>query len=330
MKFKHIPVKLEDTIIIAANSVKSFCNKHNINADDCLIIDATVGLGGHSLKMLEAISDVKIVGIDRDPTAIKIASERCENYKNRICFFESTFDNLEGARDFAREYFNNKKLQIALIVFDFGVSSMQLDDGDRGFSYNKDARLDMRMDSSSELSAYEVVNNYSQTELVEIFRKYSDEKYANYIAKQIITDRLAAPINTTLQLADTIKKALPIKLQYTNYISSQKRIFQAIRIEVNNELGCIEDALDSLFSVANSGTNVIFMSYQSLEDKLVKSFIKTNSELSADLAHLPIVPDALLPKLIDLTKKSQKLASKSEESENSRSHSVRYRVCEFS
>ena len=209
-------------------------------------------------------------------------------------------------------------------MFDLGVSSVQLDDGDRGFSFHKDAKLDMRMDTSKSLTAYDVVNNYSYQELVDIFRKYGEEKYATSVAKKIVKYRETKDIVTTLELVDIIKSGMPMKAMRDGHPA--RRVFQAIRIEVNDELGVLERALRDSLDLLNVSGRVAVITFQSLEDRIVKKIFKEYSEISSEIKDLPFIPQEYIPKYKIIEKGLT--PSESELEDNNRARSSRLRVIE--
>ncbi len=210
------------------------------------------------------------------------------------------------------------------ILFDLGVSSMQLDEDYRGFSYHNDARLDMRMDRDSEISAYDVVNNYSYGDLVRVIQNYGEEKYATSIVKNIIKYREVKPIETTLELVDIIKKSMPMRELRDGHPA--RKTFQAIRIEVNHELDVLSEALEQAVELLNVGGRLCVITFHSLEDRIVKNVMKKYSEVDSKFAKLPYVPDEYAPKLRIISKGITPSADEIEE--NNRSRSARLRVAQ--
>lgn len=297
----HISVLLEETIKYL-----------DLNSTD-IVVDATIGLGGHSNKILNVINSGYLYGFDQDINAVNYSNELLKNYKN-FEIINTNFKNLKTE-------LNNRNInKIDKVLFDLGVSSPQLDNKERGFSFHEDARLDMRMDQSQSLDAYKVVNEYSLEDLIKIFRTYGEEKHSVSIAKGIIKNR---PINTTLELAEIIKENVPIS--YRNKKHPARKIFQAIRIEVNDELNVFEQTLNDVLEMLNIGGRVAVISFHSLEDKIVKNKFKELSSLPSELSKLPIVPEHLKPsyKIVCNIEPSNK-----ELEENKRARSARLRVIE--
>ena len=274
-------------------------------------IDATVGYGGHSSHILKEIGKEGVLfAFDQDDEAISYSTKRLSEIGNNFTIFKSNFVNM-------KKYVNEK---VDGILFDLGVSSPQLDDGDRGFSFHKDAVLDMRMDKNNPLDARKVVNEYSYDDLVRIFYKFGEEKYAKPIAKRIINSR---PINTTLELAEIIKESVPIS--YRNKSHPARKVFQAIRIEVNHELDILESSLNDAFDLLNVGGRLAVITFHSLEDKIVSNVFKKLCSDDESTKKLPFVPDELKAKakiIVKLTPSEEEL------NENNRSRSSKLRVIE--
>jgi 16S rRNA (cytosine1402-N4)-methyltransferase len=211
------------------------------------------------------------------------------------------------------------------ILFDLGVSSVQLDEAERGLSYHKDAKLDMRMNQNQKLTAFDVVNNYSKEDLIKIFFEYGEEKYSKAIASAIIKNREISPINTTLELAEIIKNSVPEKYRRNSHPA--RKIFQAIRIEVNNELNVFEKALNDALDLLNTGGRICVITFHSLEDRICKNIFKNESEVDKFYKGLPNIPDEYKPK-IKLVNKKPILPSSRELEENSRSRSAKLRIIE--
>ncbi len=306
----HISVALNRCIELLTPAIK--------NSAHPVFVDATLGLGGHSYEMLNRFSSLTLIGIDRDLEAIKIANERLIGFKNRTYIAHSVFDRFEEVV----KSFGFAKVDAAL--FDLGVSSMQLDRADRGFSYSQDAPLDMRMDQSQGITAAEIVNNWSHSELTRILRLYGEEKFAPRIADFIIREREITPITSTSALSALIKHAIPAAARRTGGNPS-KRTFQALRIAVNNELDAIESALPQALSLLNVGGRLVVLSFQSLEDRIVKEIFSqaTQSNTPRDL---PIELPEFAPKFKIIAK--GEAATDSEIAENARAQSVRIRAVE--
>ena len=274
-------------------------------------IDATVGYGGHSSHILKEIGKEGVLfAFDQDDEAISYSTKRLSKIGDNFTIFKSNFVNMKN-------YVNEK---VDGILFDLGVSSPQLDDGDRGFSFHKDAVLDMRMDKNNPLDARKVVNEYSYNDLVRIFYKFGEEKYSKPIAKAIINSR---PINTTLELAETIKESVPIS--YRNKSHPARKVFQAIRIEVNHELDILESSLSDAFDLLNVGGRLVVITFHSLEDKIVSNVFKKLCSDDESTKRLPFVPEELKAKAKMIVKLTP---SEDEINENNRSRSSKLRVIE--
>ena len=274
-------------------------------------IDATVGYGGHSSHILKEIGKEGVLfAFDQDDEAISYSTKRLSKIGDNFTIFKSNFVNM-------KKYVNEK---VDGILFDLGVSSPQLDDGDRGFSFHKDAVLDMRMDKNNPLNARKVVNEYSYDDLVRIFYKFGEEKYSKPIAKAIINSR---PINTTLELAEIIKESVPIS--YRNKSHPARKVFQAIRIEVNHELDILESSLSDAFDLLNVGGRLVVITFHSLEDKIVSNVFKKLCSDDESTKKLPFVPEDLKAKAKMIVKLTP---SEDEINENNRSRSAKLRVIE--
>ena len=289
----------------------------NLNLkDDSVIVDCTLGYGGHSSEILKRITKGKLYSFDQDDEAIKSAKNRLDKIGNNYTIIRSNFVNLESE---IKKYENS----VDGILYDLGVSSPQLDEAERGFSFHNDAELDMRMDKASPLTAYDVVNNYSYEELTNILYKYGEEKYASSIAKKIIKERELKPIKTTLELVEIIKSAVPEKYKRDKHPAT--KTFQAIRIEVNKELDVFESSLRQALDLVKIGGRVCVITFHSLEDKICKNIFKSVSEVDKNLRNMPIIPDELMPKykvIANIKPSLEELAN------NNRARSARLRVIE--
>lgn len=304
--YGHIPVLLEESISYLITDKKG------------IYVDATFGLGGHSKRILENISkEGLLIAIDKDVDAINIGMEKFKDYKN-LKLIHSSFSKLDSVLgDLGIK-------EIDGILFDFGVSSMQVDDPQRGFSYNLDSFLDMRMDRTKNLSAYDVVNKYSEQELERIIKEYGEERFAKRIAKAIVKQREIKPISTTQELNSLINKVVPRPKDGSN---PAKRTFQAIRIEVNGELDEIKEALQKSISFLKKGGRICAISFHSLEDRIVKEFFKYHS---LDCICPKDVPVCVCGKkrLLNIITKKPITPTKEEIEKNKRSHSAKLRVAE--
>lgn len=285
--------------------------------EDGVYVDATLGFGGHSLEILKRIKKGFLFAFDQDSEAIKYSEERLKDYSN-FKIIKSNFANMKECLA------NENVSKVDGILFDIGVSSMQLDEDYRGFSYQKDARLDMRMDMDNPISAYEVVNNYDYLELVRILRDYGEEKYASSIAKNIIKRRELKNIETTFELVEVIKKSMPFKEQRDGHPA--RKTFQAIRIEVNHELEVLETAIEQAIDLLDVGGRLCIITFHSLEDRIVKNMFKKYSEVDSKFAKLPYVPSEYNPKCKIISKGIT--ASLEELEDNNRARSARLRVIE--
>ncbi|MGI6094223.1 MAG: 16S rRNA (cytosine(1402)-N(4))-methyltransferase RsmH [Lachnospiraceae bacterium] len=258
MEFKHKSVLLEETI--DGLRVKP----------DGIYVDGTLGGGGHALEVCKRLSAKgSLIGIDQDSAAIEAASKRLEAYKDQVTIIRSNYCNMVSEL---------KKRGIASvdgIVLDLGVSSYQLDEVERGFSYREDAPLDMRMDQRQDRTASDIVNTYSETELFHIIRDYGEDKFAKNIAKHICMAREEKPITTTGELTEVIKRAIPMKVRAVGGHPA-KQTFQAIRIELNQELDVLRDSLDDMIELLNDEGRICIITFHSLEDRIVKTIFKRN------------------------------------------------------
>ena len=306
--FYHISVLLQECI-----------DGLNIKPDG-IYVDGTLGGAGHSGQIVRRLDSGLLVGIDRDPVALKAAGERLAPFANNVKLVHSNFC------DMAEEL---EKLGISGvdgILLDLGVSSPQLDDGARGFSYMADAPLDMRMNGEDSLSAYEVVNTWSQDELKRILYDYGEERYAPQISSAICRRRENAPIQTTLQLVDVIRSAMPpAALREKQHPA--KRSFQAIRIAVNDELGSVEKAMRSAIPLLNKGGRLVIITFHSLEDRIVKNAMAEAARGCTCPPNFPICVCGNKPKVKLITKKPI-VASQEELEVNPRSRSAKLRICE--
>ena len=307
MKEKHISVLLEE-------SISSLNLKEN-----SIIVDCTLGYGGHSSNILARIKKGFLFAFDQDSEAIRHSTDRLNAVGTNFTIIKSNFVHL---KEKLKEQGVDK---VDGVLFDLGVSSPQLDEKERGFSYHEDARLDMRMDKDNPLSAYEVVNNYSKEQLANIFYKYGEDKFSNNIAKKIVEYRQNKKIETTLELVEIIKTAVPMKFRIDKHPARQ--IFQAIRIEVNNELGVIEPAINQALDLLNVGGRVAVITFHSLEDRLVKNIFKEKCAIDPKLKGMPNIPAEYLP---DFELFVNKAINQSEEEikNNPRARSAKLRVIE--
>ena len=287
----------------------------NLNLkDNSIIVDCTLGYAGHSSEILKRIDKGFLFAFDQDEEAISSSKKRLSDIGNNYEIIKSNFVNI-------KEELEKRNIKgVDGILYDLGVSSPQLDEDYRGFSFHQDARLDMRMDQNNSLDAYKVVNEYSYEELVNIFYKYGEEKYATSIAKGIINSR---PITTTLELVEVIKNNVPEK--YKREKHPARKVFQAIRIEVNDELNVFEKSLKDALELINVGGRICVITFHSLEDKICKDIFNSVSKIDSNLKKLPIIPDEYLPKFKVI--KSIEPNTK-ELDENNRARSAKLRIIE--
>lgn len=304
---KHYSVLLNESI-------------ENLNIkEDGMYVDATMGYAGHSSNILKRIKKGFLFAFDNDSEAIKYADELLSKIGNNYQIFHTNFVNMKET--LAKQNIN----MVDGILFDLGFSSPQIDDESRGFSFMSDSRLDMRMNQDQSLDAQKIVNDYSYEELIDIFFSYGEEKMSKVIAKKIIEKRKVKPIYSTLELVDIIKSATGANYFYKNH--PERKIFQAIRIEVNNELSVLESVLPEAINLLNKGGRICVITFHSLEDKIVKKIFKKYSEVDEVVKGLPQIPDEYKP-LIKIVNKKVILPSQKELEENSRSASAKLRVIE--
>ncbi|WP_372515984.1 16S rRNA (cytosine(1402)-N(4))-methyltransferase RsmH [Streptantibioticus silvisoli] len=288
-------------------------------APGAVVVDATLGLGGHSEALLTTFPAARLVGVDRDPAALRLAGERLAPFGDRATLVHAVYDELPDVLD---------GLGIPRadgILFDLGVSSMQLDEADRGFAYARDAPLDMRMNQGTGISAAEVLNTYPPGELVRILRSYGEEKFARKIVDSVVREREKEPFTNSARLVELIRAALPQAAKRTGGNPS-KRTFQALRIEVNRELAVLERAIPAAVAALPVGGRIAVLSYQSLEDRVVKQVLAAGAATTAPPG-LPVVPERYQPRLKLLTRGAE-LPGEQEIAENRRAAPARLRGAE--
>ena len=287
---------------------------------DGIYVDATLGYGGMSKVILSKLnSKGLLIGIDQDKLAREYSDKLLKEYGKNYKIIASNFENL----DEILKKLNIKKIDG--IIFDLGFSSPQIDDEKRGFSFMKDAPLDMRMNLDSKVSAKDIVNNYSEEELSKYFFRYGEEKLSKVIAKKIVSTRNEKEINSTLELVDIIKNATGANYFFKNH--PERKIFQALRILVNNELDVLENVLPKTIDLLNIGGRICVITFHSLEDRIVKNIFKKYSEVNEIFKGMPNIPEEYQAK-IKLINKNPILASEKELQENTRSHSAKLRIVE--
>ena len=306
--FKHYSVLLEEAV-----------EGLNIK-EDGIYVDCTLGGAGHSLEILKKLTTGKLYAFDQDNVALENAKIKLSEYADKVVFIKSNFENLKEKLAEQNVY------EVDGVLYDLGVSSPQLDTPEGGFSYNHDTRLDMRMDTDASISAYEVVNEYSYHDLVRIFYRYGEEKFSKQIARNIEKKRELAPIETTFQLVDIIKESIPAAKRRTGGHPA-KRVFQAIRIAVNNELSVFENSLEQAIDIVKVGGRISVITFHSLEDRICKQIFNSYAKNKEIPKNLPILPNESLSKLKLITRKPI-CPSDKELEENNRSRSAKLRVAE--
>lgn len=309
----HVPVMLDRVVALLAPALDRADRDHTV------LVDATLGLGGHSEAVLSRIDRARVVGIDRDPQALALASDRLAPYGERFTGVHAVYDEIADVLE-----------ELGLphvdgVLFDLGVSSMQLDVRERGFAYAEDAPLDMRMDGSRGITAAEVLNTYDAAELARVLREYGEEKFARKIAAAVVRERATEPFSRSARLVELLYAEIPAPARRTGGHPA-KRTFQALRMEVNDELAVLRRALPAAIDAIGVGGRVVVESYHSLEDRMVKQAFAaaTRSDVPPDL---PFVPEGHEPALRLVTRGSEK-ATPEEIEENPRAASVRLRAVE--
>ena len=306
----HIPVMLERCVEVLAPALER---------PGAVVLDATLGLGGHSEALLERFPGVRLIGLDRDPQALDASGRRLAPYADRADLVHAVYDEIPEVLD---------RLGVPGldgVLFDLGVSSLQLDMRERGFAYSYDAPLDMRMDSTRGITAAEIVNTYPATEIARILRDYGEERFAKRVADHIVAERAREPFTTTARLAELVRDAIPAATRRTGGHPA-KRAFQALRIAVNDELAVLERALPAAVAATNLGGRIAVLSYHSLEDRLVKRVFAAGSSSSAPPG-LPVVPEEYQPKFRLLTRGAEP-PDEDEVQANPRAASAKLRAAE--
>ena len=311
MEFKHVSVLLQETV-----------DGLNVKPDG-IYVDGTLGGGGHSYEVCTRLgAKGSIIGIDQDEAAIEAASIRLKDFGEKVTIVRSNYCDMKSR---LHELGIDK---VDGIMLDLGVSSYQLDTADRGFSYREDAPLDMRMDQRSEMTARDIVNDYSEMDLYRVIRDYGEDKFAKNIARHIVRERAKRPIETTGELTEVIRHAIPMKFQKKTGHPA-KRTFQAIRIELNRELDVLRDSLDDMIDMLNPGGRLCFITFHSLEDRIVKSAFKKNENPCTCPSDFPVCVCGKVSKGRVITRKPI-LPSEEEMEVNSRSKSAKLRIFERS
>lgn len=306
----HVPVLVDRVVALVAPALER---------SGSVLVDATLGLGGHAEAVLERCPRARLLGIDRDPHALELTRERLRPYADRTTLVHAVYDQLRPVLD------EQGLSTVDGVLFDLGVSSMQLDVRERGFSYAEDAPLDMRMDDTAPRTAADVLNTYPAEELARVLREYGEERFARRIADRIVRERTRRPFDRSARLVEVVREAIPAATRRTGG-NPAKRTFQALRIEVNDELAVLCRALPAAIDALGVGGRLVVLSYHSLEDRLTKQVLgrATTTDAPADL---PIVPERHQPPLRLLTRGAEK-ASETEVAANPRARSVRLRAAE--
>ena len=309
MEFKHTPIMLKE--VIEGLDIKK----------DGIYVDCTIGGAGHSLEIVKRQKNGKFYGFDRDSEAIETSRKRLKDYADKVVL---TKMNYKDAPSFLKE---NGTIKIDGVLIDLGISSYQIDEGKRGFSFLHNGRLDMRMGQDEDtLTAFDIVNSYGEEKLIDIFYKYGEEEFAKVIARNIVKKRQEKQIETTFELRDIIEESLPKKVIYSRGGAS-KKVFQAIRIEVNGELVGLDKCLEDFIDMLNVGGRMAVLTFHSLEDRIVKNVFKLES---IDCICPPKTPICIChhKAKIKLVNRKPVMASEQEQKENSRSTSAKLRLVE--
>jgi len=319
-RHQHVPVLLDRVgDLFAPSFAHDRLVADDANRRDTVFVDGTLGLGGHAEALLTRFDDLVLIGVDRDPEAISRATERLAPFGDRAMAVNAVYDQIP-------EVITNAGFPaVSGILFDLGVSSLQLDAARRGFAYSQDAPLDMRMNPTSGLSAADIVNTYPAAELTRILREYGEERFASRVAAAIVNQRADAPFTSSARLVDVVRDAIPAAARRTGGNPS-KRTFQALRIEVNDELRTWRRALPAALDCLEVGGRLVVLAYHSLEDRITKQVFASVSTTTAP-RDLPIVPPELAPRFRLITRGAEK-ASDAEIAENRRARSVRLRAVE--
>ncbi|NYE93961.1 16S rRNA (cytosine1402-N4)-methyltransferase [Psychromicrobium silvestre] len=315
---RHTPVLRERCVNLLAPGIESA----NARGERAVVIDATLGMGGHSEALLERFDNLHLIGIDRDTQALDLAGDRLAKYAERIDLVHAVYDEIDEVLE---DLGLAAVASVHGVLMDLGVSSLQLDEAERGFAYSYDAPLDMRMDTSRGQSAAEVVNGYSEAELASVIRRWGEEKFASRIARQIVAARQQKPLQSTSELVEVIRRAVPAAAARTGGHPA-KRTFQALRIEVNEELEVLQRAVPTAVAALAIGGRAVVMSYHSLEDKIVKKVFSAGATSSAPPG-FPVELEEHKADLKILTKGTE-VPTEAEIAENPRAASARLRAVE--
>ncbi|MDQ1629742.1 MAG: rRNA (cytosine1402-N4)-methyltransferase [Actinomycetota bacterium] len=306
----HVPVMLERVVSVLAPALE---------APGAVVVDATLGLGGHSATLLDRFSDLRLVGFDRDPQALALAARRLAAYQQRTTFVHAVYDQIgDVLGDLGHE-------RVQGVLFDLGVSSLQLDEAGRGFAYSQDAPLDMRMDQSQGITAADVVNGYAAADLARVLRTYGEERFARRIADAVVRERARDPFTGTARLAELVRASIPAATRRTGGHPA-KRTFQALRMEVNGELAALERALPAAVGALAVGGRIVVLSYHSLEDRAVKRVLVRGATSTAP-PDLPVEPPGTAPVLRLLTRGAE-VPSAEEVAANPRAAAAKMRAAQ--
>jgi 16S rRNA (cytosine1402-N4)-methyltransferase len=314
--FGHVPVLLDRCVEL----LRPALTRHHSDGSGAVLLDGTVGAGGHAERFLTELPGLRLIGVDRDPTALDIVRGRLGQFGDRLTLVQTRYD---GIADALAEAGYGATESVDGMLFDLGVSSMQLDRVERGFSYAQDAPLDMRMDPTSPLTAAEILNSYDEAELSDILRRYGEEKLARRIAAHIVRRRARSPFTTTAELVEVIYQAVPAPARRTGGHPA-KRTFQALRIAVNSELDALRDAMPAALDALAVGGRLVVMAYQSLEDRIVKR-VFAEATTSSTPTGLPVELPGHAPRFTLLTRGAER-ADDAEVQRNPRSAAVRLRA----
>jgi len=312
----HVPVLLERCVELLAPALTA----HGADGSGAVLVDATVGAGGHSARFLSEFPGLRLIGLDRDPAALAIAAARLEPFGERVSLVRTRYDGIAEA---LAETGLAATDSVDGVLFDLGVSSMQLDRPERGFSYAQDAPLDMRMDPDAELTAAEILNTYDRAGLTDILRRFGEEKFASRIAAFIVERRARTPLTRTGELVEILYDAIPVGARRTGGHPA-KRTFQALRIAVNSELDSLSAALPAALRAVRPGGRIVVMAYQSLEDRIAKTVFAA-ATASRTPAGLPVELPGYEPLFVAITRGAER-ADTAEIDRNPRSTAVRLRA----
>jgi 16S rRNA (cytosine1402-N4)-methyltransferase len=314
--YGHVPVLLDRCFEL----LRPALTRHHSDGSGAVLVDATVGAGGHAERFLTELPGLRLIGVDRDPTALGIVRERLSHFADRLSLVQTRFDGIGAA---LAELGYGTTASVDGILFDLGVSSMQLDRAERGFSYAQDAPLDMRMDTTAELTAAEIVNSYDEAALTDILRRYGEERLARRIAKHIVRRRARTPFTSTGELVEIIYQAVPAPARRTGGHPA-KRTFQALRIAVNGELDALNSVMPTALDALVLNGRIVVMAYQSLEDRIVKR-VFAEVTTSSTPSGLPVELPGHAPRFASLTRGAER-AGDAEVQQNPRSAAVRLRA----